>query len=382
MAVIGRRSCDDRFLICLGFDALPRAQVLRVGCCVAPRLLQSVMLEVFMFAAAIWCQVVAAASHSGVDRDRAVHLADLDKRAGASFAGRIEKEETLAGQAAERVARLAYHANCWGPLGGNAVGVTSIAELTYRTFGDMERAIAEIGEAGYSGVEVFDGNLLDYADRPRELRLALDRAGVQLVAVYSGANFIFRDTLDQELARIARVADAASEMGALHLVVGGGAKRFDGVRSEDQARLAEGLDRVVALAEVRGLRAHYHPHLTTIVEGSDAVDRIFALTPIDFCPDTAHLAAAGADVPRLIRKHAKRISYVHLKGWRKQPFGFTPLDEGDLDIAAILRALSDIAFDGWITAELDSWPEPKQGAVRSLSFASIRRPRRWTRGIL
>ena len=33
--------------------------------------------------------------------------------------------------------KLAYHANCWGPLGGDAVGVTSITRLAYRTFGDM-----------------------------------------------------------------------------------------------------------------------------------------------------------------------------------------------------------------------------------------------------
>jgi len=40
--------------------------------------------------------------------------------------------------------RLGYHANCWGALGGNAVGVTSITQLTYRTFGNMERAIHDI----------------------------------------------------------------------------------------------------------------------------------------------------------------------------------------------------------------------------------------------
>ncbi len=36
--------------------------------------------------------------------------------------------------------KLAYQANCWGPLGGNAVGVTSITELTYQTFADMAGA--------------------------------------------------------------------------------------------------------------------------------------------------------------------------------------------------------------------------------------------------
>src|SRR5581483_9182076 len=91
--------------------------------------------------------------------------------------------------------RLAYHANCWGPLGGDAVGVTSIGALAYRTFADMGRAIAEIGAVGYSGVELFDGNLLDYAARKSELRGILDGAGVKLVAAYSGANFIFPDIL-------------------------------------------------------------------------------------------------------------------------------------------------------------------------------------------
>ena len=57
--------------------------------------------------------------------------------------------------------KLAYHANCWGGLGGDAVGVTSVTQLAYRTFGDMDRACADIAAAGYAGVELFDGNLLD-----------------------------------------------------------------------------------------------------------------------------------------------------------------------------------------------------------------------------
>jgi inosose dehydratase len=263
--------------------------------------------------------------------------------------------------------QLAYHANCWGPLGGNAVGVTSIGELTYRTFGDIERAIAEIGAAGYDGVELFDGNLLDYDSRRDALRSALGEARVKLVAAYSGANFVFADILGDELARIRRAADVAANLGAVHLVVGGGAKRSDGTRPDDHQRLADGLEKVVAIAAERGLKAHYHPHLTTIVEGPTEVDNILALTSIDFCPDTAHLAAGG-DVPAMIRKHRARISYVHLKGWQREPFAFTPLDEGDLSITAILTALAEIKFAGWITVELDAWPDPKAGAARSLAF--------------
>jgi inosose dehydratase len=264
--------------------------------------------------------------------------------------------------------RFAYQANCWGPLGGNPVGVTSVGQLTYLTFGDMSRAISQIGAAGYQGVELFDGNVLDYPDGAAALKAALAQAGVQLVAAYSGANFIFRDILDQELSRIARVADAAAALSAEHLVVGGGAKRLEGVAPGDYERLGAGLEKVVAIAKTRGLKAHYHPHLSTIVEGPTEVDRIFSLTSIHFCPDTAHLAAAGGDVPAMIRKHRERIAYVHLKGLRREPFAFTPLDEGDLDNAAVIKALAETNYSGWIAAELDAWPDPKSGAERSLAF--------------
>ena len=271
--------------------------------------------------------------------------------------------------------RLAYHANCWGPLGGNAVGVTSITQLTYRTFGDMALAAREIAAAGYEGIEFFDGNILDgEADGFAALRASLDDTGLKLVAVYSGANFVFGDILDEELARIECAAKAAQALGAEHLVIGGGAKRVSGLRDGDFGALARGLDRASAIACGYGLRAHYHPHLSTIVEGPDEVRRIFAMTDIGFCPDTAHLAAAGGIPAEMVREHADRISYVHLKGWQREPFAFTPVDEGECDNAAVLRALIDIGYRGWITNELDSWPDPLEGARRSLAFVQAHAP--------
>ena len=264
--------------------------------------------------------------------------------------------------------KKAYHANCWGPLGGNAVGVTSITQLSYRTFGDMEKAIAEIADAGYAGTELFDGNLLDYEDRLNDLSGILNRTGVKLVAVYSGGNFIFDDILAEELARVERAARAAAAVGAEHLVVGGGAKRAGGTHKDDIKRLGAALEKVAGIARKHGLRAHYHPHLTTIVEGPAEVREVFKETSIDFCPDTAHLAAAGGDVPAMIREHRARISYVHLKGWQKEPFAFTPLDEGTLDMGAVTRALHEIDYSGWVTTELDSWPNPKEGALRSMAY--------------
>jgi inosose dehydratase len=266
--------------------------------------------------------------------------------------------------------KKAYQANCWGVLGGEPVGVTSVKDLFYRTFGDIRRAIVEIGQAGYQAIELFDGNLVQYEGKSNELRSQLSGAGVSLLAVYSGGNFIFPDILPEELWRIKKAADLAAEMGAEHLVVGGGAKRTLPATKEDYARLAGALDQVVEVAEERGLLAHYHPHLTTMAEAPDQVRKVFASSKICFCPDTAHLFAGGGDPAKLILEHASRIKYVHLKDFRRDPFAFLPLGKGELDMEAILQALVTIRYAGWVAVELDAYDDPKAGAEISMRYLS------------
>jgi inosose dehydratase len=264
--------------------------------------------------------------------------------------------------------KKAYQANCWGVLGGEPVGVTSIKDLFYRTFGDITRGIAEIGQAGYQAIEVFDGNLVQYEGKIDELRTSLNDSGVSLLAVYSGGNFIFPEILPEELWRIRKAADLAAELGAEHLVVGGGAKRSVAATDEDYARLGAALDQVADLAEERGLLAHYHPHLTTMAETPEQVRKVFSSSKIYFCPDTAHLFAAGGDPAKLILEHASKIRYVHLKDFRREPFAFLPLGEGQLDMNAILQALVTIQYNGWIAVELDAYEDPKTGAEISMRY--------------
>ena len=262
----------------------------------------------------------------------------------------------------------AYQGNCWGALGGEPVGVTSIKNLFYRTFGDIQRAIVEISEAGYQAIELFDGNLVEYEGKRGELRKRLDDAGLSLLAVYSGGNFIFPEILSEELWRMRKAADLGMELGAKHFVVGGGAKRTVPATEEDYARLGSTLDQIVDLAEERGLLAHYHPHLTTMAETPEQIRKVFALSKICFCPDTAHLAAGGGDPSKLILEHANRIKYVHLKDFRRDPFSFLPLGKGELDMNGILEALITIKYEGWIAVELDAYEDPKSGAEISMRY--------------
>ena len=164
--------------------------------------------------------------------------------------------------------QLGYHTITWGGVVGHPVGVTSIKDLFYQTNGSMETAVRDIAAAGYEGTEMFDGNLVEYAHRPDELRGLLAESGVKLVSVYSGANFIFADILPEELHRINRAAELAATFGAERLVVGGGARRAAGTTDRDYTLLARALDQVTDIAESFGLTASYHPHLSTIVEST------------------------------------------------------------------------------------------------------------------
>ncbi|MGH3086720.1 MAG: sugar phosphate isomerase/epimerase family protein [Rubrobacteraceae bacterium] len=261
--------------------------------------------------------------------------------------------------------KLAYQTNTWGGVVGHPAGVTSVKDLYYLANGSTEEALRDISAAGYEGFELFDGNLMEYAGREDELRRLMDELGLAMVGVYSGANFIYPEILDEELHRIEAAARLAARFRAEHLV-GGGAVRASGIREEDYRRLGEGLEKVISLAERNGLRASFHPHLGTCVESPEQLQKAFEYTGIDFCPDTAHLEAGGGDSADLIRKYGDRVQYVHLKDLGDGEF--LPLGHGGMDFGRILGALEDIEFDGWITVELDAYEDPAEGARISKRF--------------
>lgn len=265
--------------------------------------------------------------------------------------------------------QLGYHSITWGGVVGHAQGVTSVKDLYYVTPGSTEQAVREIAAAGYTGTEVFDGNLAAYADRPDRLRDLLGEHGVELVSVYTGANFIYPDILADELDKVTRACELAVTFGASRLVVGGGARRSAGTRPADYDQLAAALDRVHDVAATHGLVASYHPHLGTIVESPDELAQLLPRTRIAFCPDTAHLAAGGGDPAALIRQYGDRIAHVHLKDVRLDPFEFLPLGQGSLDFADIVAAVREVGYDSWLMVELDAYDgDPLQAAQISKSY--------------
>jgi inosose dehydratase len=156
------------------------------------------------------------------------------------------------------------------------------------------------------------------------------------------------------------------------------------------ATLFANLDRLAGIASARGLLAVLHPHVGTVVETKDDVDRVLAGSSIPLCLDTGHLLIGGTDPLELAKAVPNRIAHTHLKDVdaalaAKVQSGeltyteavkagmYTPLGTGDVDIAGIVSVLRDNGFDGWFVLEQDTIldGEPSdEGPVRDV-LASV-----------
>ncbi len=166
----------------------------------------------------------------------------------------------------------------------------------------------------------------------------------------------------------------AAEAGTLVLSADTGGSGYDQRVELDEAQWATlfaNLDRIRSAARERGVDATLHPHVGTVVERSDEVDRVLAGSTIPLCLDTGHLLIGGTDPAALATQVPGRIAHVHLKDVdgalaarvRAGELTYTeavrqgmyrPLGRGDVDIAGIVRELEAHGYTGWYVMEQDT----------------------------
>lgn len=263
--------------------------------------------------------------------------------------------------------KLGYMTNGFGPLVGSGGGVTSVKDIRYLTICDDADSIRKIANVGFRYIEVLEGNLTKYADNLDELKTMLRDNGMEMMSVCVGANFIYKDALEDEMAHIADVCRAAKEIGVTYVTLCGGAIRAKGVQDGDYKLLAEGLDMAKDVIESYGLKASYHPHLGSMAEHPDQIDKLFALTSIDICPDLAHLAAGGGDPLEIVKKYYDRISFMHLKDLNEN--GFAPLGSGKLDLKGVIDYLKERGYNGDWLVEVDGYAgDPVEACETSYDY--------------
>ena len=237
----------------------------------------------------------------------------------------------------------------------------------------LERVLNEMSELGFSATEF--GPLGFLPEQPTERAEVLRSRG--LTAVGGFVPVVLHDPGHHPIPEISAELRSFTAAGAdvLVLAAATGVDGYDEPRpvldESGWATLLGNLDRLSQLAGDVGVRAVLHPHVGTLVETPDDINRVLQGSSIPFCFDTGHLLIGGTDPVAFAAAHADRIGHAHLKdvnlevaktvqdGSRTYHQAviagmYRPLGRGDIDMRNIITSLIAVGYDGWFVLEQDN----------------------------
>lgn len=249
------------------------------------------------------------------------------------------------------------------------------------------RVLDEMRRAGLTATEFGPDGFLP-ADPEERAKLL---AGYELTAVGGFVPAVLHESGHDPLPDVVRALSGFGTAGTLVLAAATGVDGYDArpELTEDGWRtLLANLDRIAAHAADAGITTVLHPHVGTMVERTEEVDRVLVGSDIALCLDTGHLLVGGTDPAEVARRAPERIAHVHLKDVdaaaaqrvRAGEVTYTdavrdgmyrPLGAGDVDIAGIVSSLTAVGYQGWYVMEqdavLDAEPAPGDGPLADVT---------------
>lgn len=235
-----------------------------------------------------------------------------------------------------------------------------------------ERVLREMRDVGMTATEFGPDGFLPADPSAKAATLA----AFGLAAVGGFVPVVLHDSGHDPLPEIERALDGFVAAGA-GVIVLAAATGLDGYDARPQigaggwATLHANLARISERSRERGVVACLHPHVGTMVETRDDMDRLLDGGTVPLCLDTGHLLVGGTDPAELARLVPERIVHTHLKDVdaslaarvRSGELTYTdavrqgmyrPLGTGDVDIAGIVTTLENHGYHGWYVMEQDT----------------------------
>jgi inosose dehydratase len=251
------------------------------------------------------------------------------------------------------------------------------------------KGVEELSSIGIRGTEV-DENLAGlsqaYADRAPEFKERLAKHGMTLVALYKDLPLYDAALVQESIADGMRVGKFLNSVGGQLLNLAGGSRDLNGHPVEHFKTMAGLVNELgKRLRGEHGVRLGIHPHMGHLIQTREDIDRIMGMTDADafsLCPDTGHLAAAGADVLDVFKTYRSRIIYMHYKDYDPNLItprtaqtghkgGFVELGKGVIDFKPVTEFLLTSGYRDWLMIELDSTPTtPLDSAKKNKAFVT------------
>lgn len=266
------------------------------------------------------------------------------------------------------------------PAGGRAAASIRFACHTMTWGDDYETGIADIGRAGFDGVQLRANVQARYGERPADLKALLAKHNVEFVCFSSGNVLLGADREAETLALHEKHARFVQAAGGQFLQVTDERPKDRRPTADDRKRMGDLLTRLGRKTQALGVRLAYHNHMGNLGERPEEIAEVLAATDpatVTFLLDMAHYAQAGGDVAAGIRTHAARIGLLHVKDVRTRPqpveagakgpsYQFVELGRGRVDLKGAFAALSEVGYQGWGIVELDAVPDPGGSATASM----------------
>jgi inosose dehydratase len=233
-----------------------------------------------------------------------------------------------------------------------------------RVLAEMQKVglvATELGAAGYLGTD------------PEEIRELAASYGLQVIGGFVPLVLHTHDR-DQLVADARQAATVLSGVGAEMFVTAVVVDQAWSARfplSDAQWKLMfEGFTIVDEICDEFGLTQAIHPHVNTLVETADDVNRVLAGSDVLWTLDTGHLAIGGVDPVMFVKDYFDRIAHVHIKdvtGSLVDPLNakdlslfnatregiFPAAGHGMIAIGEVIDALVERGYDGWYVLEQD-----------------------------
>ena len=246
----------------------------------------------------------------------------------------------------------------------------------------LETCLSEMTAAGFIGTEMGT----KYPRDPKELVPLLNSKGLMLASGWYSGN-LMKHSVEQEIESVQNHLSLLKAAGSEVMVVGEVSNSVHGdigvpisrrtVLTSRQWR--EYGEKITCFSDYlleHGVQMAYHHHVGTIVETTSDLEMLFEVTgpSVGITLDTAHITYAGGNPEDILRRFPERIAHIHTKDVREEvlvqarnedwPFlkavlagVFTVPGDGSINFTAVLQALKDIDYQGWIIVEAEQDPK-------------------------
>ncbi|MEI3612894.1 sugar phosphate isomerase/epimerase family protein [Pseudogracilibacillus sp. SO30301A] len=247
-----------------------------------------------------------------------------------------------------------------------------------------KRCLDEMAIAGYTGMELGPWGFMP--NKVQKLKNELDKRNIQLISTTLMDDLTCPDNTNNMIAQLDEMASLQTQFEEAKYVVlidacytdlfTGEQIRKKELNKEEKDIFYQNIEKINNHAKNKyDLEVVFHPHSQTHIETEEQIEEFLKRTTINLCFDTGHHAYMDGDVIEFMKKHYKRISYIHLKNCdssvleavRQNDWSLAKAvqegvmvepDKGIVDMSKFVQLLKKTNFDGWIIVEQDMYPTP------------------------